>query len=100
MKVRDFNITAIHALGLAAVTNLVNHTIDWTPDYWLIVVRLTAGYITVYQNQDRGGIPIVLNTGTIRLPFPNMAVSVERTGATGFYSLYAIRNLDGFDIKG
>lgn len=88
--------------------NLSNDTTPNTPyettwegsDYWVIVARLTGGYINISPGSNRGGPFIVrLNSGTARIPIRTSTFTVETVGATGFYSLYAVKNLDGFDIS-
>lgn len=96
------NLQSFHSAILSndTTTNTPYETTWENTDYWVIVARLTGGYINCYPGQQRGGAySIRLNSGTARIPVRNSSFTVETVGATGFYSLYAVKNLDGFDIS-
>lgn len=91
-------IVPIHVTGLVTITSQTPYPIGFTPDFWFLVSRLTAGQLNLHIGTSRSATYITAVADRIRLPWRVEAVTVELLAATGGFDLYACYNLDGFDI--
>lgn len=65
---------------------------NYQPDYWVIHARLTAGYLWIYPGSAASGQMYRLDSGVMEIPLNDVdTMSVETVGASGWYSLYAVR---------
>ena len=98
-SIDQYNIQTIHSAILAANTGVYENKIDWQPDFFVVVARLTAGYIWIYPGAQAGGTSFrMAASGQLVLPFHADVLTVQTVGATGFWDIYAVRNLDGFKV--
>jgi hypothetical protein len=96
-------VVNFNPVGVTTDTNPYIFTIDFTPNYWLVVARLTAGAIMAYPGRGPGGVGFRLALSTqIRIPFKNDAMTILTQAATGTFDLYAIydpnHEMDSFSI--
>lgn len=68
------------------------------PDRWLVVARLTSGYLFAYPGSSRGTLSVKLDRGTIVLPLHGQEFSIETVGASGWWSVYAVRDLEEIEV--
>jgi hypothetical protein len=94
VKKPKFNIQTIHSAVLTTDSSVNPNPINWTPDYWLVVARMTAGYIWIYAGAQRSGISFRVDRGSVKFPFETDNLTVETVGATGFYDVYAVHDPD------
>lgn len=74
-------------------------SLNWVPDVWYVVVRLTAGSLKIYLGQGRSDRVFRMDNGIFRLPFPHKSVTIETLAATGWYSIYAVAGVPGFEVE-
>lgn len=92
---------AIHSPVLAADSSITiqgPNVASWKPERFMIVVRLSAGSLNIHVGQGRKNDYIRIDKGTIELPMPAEAITIETVGATGFYDIYFLSGLKGFNI--
>ncbi len=94
-----FQAQPFHSASLSANTSLDVSQINFHPEYWLVVARLTAGYILAYPSTGPTQLSFKIDRGTIKIPIDTQTLAVDRVGATGWYSLYAVAKLDGLEIE-
>lgn len=95
----DHNIESFHSAVLANDSKAsYQYSVNWWPDYFLVVARLTAGFIFVYPSMDRSALYFRLQNGELVVPLKVQGISIETVGATGFYDVYPVRNLKEFRI--
>lgn len=99
MKLDAFNIQSIHSAQLSNDSSVTVQTINWRPDYWVIVVRGTSGYVLAYPSAQRGAVSIKLDRGTIVVPIQSQEWTIETVGFSGWYSLYPVHELDGLRVQ-
>lgn len=93
------NIADFHSLILSNDTNQYPFRTDFTPDFWVLVFRLTAGTVSMYVGQGLAAQSFRLDRGTIVVPFRSDSFTAVTSGASGFFDLYAVRELDGFKVE-
>lgn len=84
---------ASHSATLSTTSNVVTYpaqSLSFKPDYWLIVVRLTAGYVLISPGGGRVVNNVKLDYGVVEIPTQAEQITIEAVGATGFYSVYAV----------
>lgn len=101
MKLDQFNLQDIHSADLTTDSTLTSVKLNWKPDYFVVVARLSVGYIWIYPYGRGGAMKFRLDRGTLRLPvFRNTdTLAIETVGATGFYDAYAVLNMDGMELE-
>lgn len=97
--INQFNIETIHSAILTASTAVVTHPINWLPDFWVLVSELSSGYLQAYPSGDKSPIAFRAVRHTVVIPMTVDKFTVETFAATGWYSLYAVKNLDGFSVQ-
>jgi hypothetical protein len=96
----DFAIETFQlASVLSADSTTYGYRINFHPDFWLIVARLVDGYVDAYPGAGKGARFFRMDSGTLRLPMPVQEWTLITSAATGWFSLYAVKNLDGFTIE-
>lgn len=98
-NIGGFNIETRHSGILTASTAVAKIAINWKPDFWVVVARATSGQVIIYPQSDRSSIAFWLDRGTVRVPMHNDVFTIETVAFSGWYSLYAVRNLDGFEVE-
>jgi hypothetical protein len=88
-----------HSAALTTESAVHRHDTNFKPDSWVIACWLTAGSLLIYPSAGRGGRSYKLATGQLRLPVGTTSLTVETLGATGFYSVYAVRRGHLFSIQ-
>ena len=95
--IKDF-----HSLTLTTDTNPFTFQVTFLPDFWLVVARLSAGWINVSIGVGQGAVQFRLQSGSLRLPIwaGNPSLSINTVGASGIYDVYAVKNAgDVFDVE-
>lgn len=94
--IRDY-----HSALLAADTSQTINQMSTMPDFWLVVARLTAGWINVSIGSGQGPVQWRLVSGTLRLPVfgGSPSLTINTVGATGTWDAYAVQNVEDFDIE-
>jgi hypothetical protein len=96
----SFFVQSFSSGDLIASNLALTCTVSFKPEYWIVVARLSIGYIKAYPSMgvdnDR---EFKLDSGTLRLPLPNQTLYIEGTTLTGWVSVYALRNVSGFNVS-
>lgn len=86
------------SLVLNADTQTYTHKFTWIPERYMIVVRLSAGSLTVNVGNGRNVQRFRMDKGTIKFDSTNETLTIETNGATGFYDVYALIGFDQLDV--
>lgn len=97
-SLNEYHFQAMHSVILTTDTNNYKFNLTWKPEYWVIVVRATAGYVWLYPSADRSPNSVRLDRGSLVWPLHTDMFTVETVGFSGFFDLYAVQNLDGLEI--
>jgi hypothetical protein len=94
-------LQTFHSAVLAADTSITiigPNALTWLPERFVIVVRLSAGSLNIHMGSGRKADYFRLDKGTLVLPMPLEAITIETNGATGFYDIYALTGHKEFSV--
>lgn len=88
-----------HSAALITDTNSgYTYVASWQPNYWIVRVAGTAGSVNIHLSSARGGHYVRLDKGTHLIRNSANSLTIETSGFTGFYDVYAAQSLDDFRI--